>query len=344
MTACRLAGALAAIFLYSLGTMEAGERIDEGGFFEIHGIDEWVAMRGEDSSNPVVLVVSGPGVALSAMTPFFTPWEKSFTLVQWDQPGAGATQARNGDAGTGSITIDRLARDGIAVAELAREKLGARKLAVLAVSGGSIVGLKMVKARPDLFFAYVGTGQVVSWARQQAAGYALVLERAREKGDDAALAELEAVGPPPYRDTAADAVHSRYASAFTEEEQKEFGSLDPAVRSEMRNPPADARYVPSGLSLPDPRAQATVIYDRLRPDIVSFDARSLGLAFDVPMFFIQGTEDLYTVTSEVETYEAELRAPSKGLVRIEGGGHSVLFLREPFLRALERLVRELPSR
>jgi pimeloyl-ACP methyl ester carboxylesterase len=324
--------------------MRSRERIDEGGFFEVHGIDQWMALRGEDSRNPVVLVLSGPGVALSAMTPFFAPWERSFTLVQWDQPGAGATQARNGDAGTGSVTVDRLARDGIAVAELAREKLGAGKVAVLAVSGGTIVGLKMVKARPDLFFAYVGSGQVVSWARQQAASYALVLERAREKADDAAVAELEAIGPPPYRDTATDAVHSRYASAFTEKEQKEFATLDPAVLSAMRKPPEGARYVPTGLALPDPRAQATVTYDRLRPAMVSFDARSFGLEFEVPMFFIQGTDDHYTVTSEVERYVAELRAPSKDLVRIEGGGHSVLFLREPFLRALERLILPPKSR
>jgi pimeloyl-ACP methyl ester carboxylesterase len=315
----------------------------DGMFVEVGGVEQWVTLRGEDSRNPVLLVVSGPGVALSQMTPFFAPWEKSFTLVQWDQPGAGSTQAKNAEAGIGPISIDRIVRDGIVVADFVRKKLGAAKIAVLALSGGTIVGLEMVKTRPELFFAYVGSGQVVNWSHQQRASYAMVLERARRSGDGPAIAELEAIGPPPYLDTATDAVHSKYASALTPAEQEVFATLDPAVLAAMRRPPEDATYVAKGLTLPDQRAQATATYDELRGEILAFDARSLGLEFDVPMVFVQGEDDAYTPTPEVEKYANEIEAPVKAFVRIEGGGHSCFFLRQPFLDALEQNVRSTPS-
>ena len=86
--------------------------IDEGSFVDIHGIEHWFTIRGADRTNPVLLMLGGPGAALSMLTPLYASWERHFTIVQWDQPGAGATQGKNGDATTGPLTIERLVRDG----------------------------------------------------------------------------------------------------------------------------------------------------------------------------------------------------------------------------------------
>ena len=187
--------------------------IDRGLFLDIGGLPQWVTLRGQGVANPALMIVGGPGAAFTRWAPFFEPWEAAFTLVQWDQPGGGATWARSGDEATGPITLHRLVRDGLAVAEQALAILGARKLILLGMSGGSIVGLMMAKARPDLFAAYVGTGQFTHWARQDALSYARVLRQAPASGDSAAALALEALGPPPYPDTASDAIKSRYAGA-----------------------------------------------------------------------------------------------------------------------------------
>jgi proline iminopeptidase len=192
---------------------EHASRIDEGGFADIHGVPQWLTFRGDDRANPALLIVGGPGCGYAALAPFFTTFERLFTLVQWDQPGAGFTFGRNGDAG--GLTLDRVVRDGVRVAELACAKLGASRLTLLCFSGGTIVGLQMARQRPDLFSAYVGAGQFVDWRRQDQQSYALLLERARERGDAAMLGELEALGPPPYADAASDARKSQYALAPT---------------------------------------------------------------------------------------------------------------------------------
>ena len=44
------------------------------------------------------------------------PWEDFFTVVQWDQRGAGCTFGRYGQD-TSDVTLDRIARDGVELAE-----------------------------------------------------------------------------------------------------------------------------------------------------------------------------------------------------------------------------------
>src|SRR5262249_43550334 len=51
------------------------------------GIEQWVTINGKSCANPVILFLhGGPGNTLSPYADsIFGSWEKSFTLVQWDQ-------------------------------------------------------------------------------------------------------------------------------------------------------------------------------------------------------------------------------------------------------------------
>jgi len=320
-------------------TQSNASGLDDGFFAQVRGLEQWVSSRGRNRSNPALLIIPGPGAGLTRMAPFFAPWEQDYTLVQWDQPRAGATLAKLGIEKTGEYSFERIASDGIAVAELVCRRLGVRKVALLCMSGGSITGLMMVKSRPDLFSAYVAVGQIVNWARQDVLSYQMVLEQAHAAGNAAAVTELEGIGSPPYADAATDAIKSKYGTALTAAEQGTFASVDPAVMGAVMSPPPDASYLPAGLTLGDVRTEAMAAYTAVRSDLVSFDARSLGLDFAVPMFFLQGDADAITVSSEVRDYAADVRAPVKAFVSLDGGGHSVWFMRDAFLKALNEHVR-----
>jgi pimeloyl-ACP methyl ester carboxylesterase len=313
--------------------------IDEGMFVEIHGLQQWVTVRGSDRRNPVLLILHGTGFALSAMAPFFAPWEKDFTIVQWDQLGAGATYAKNGAAGMAAVTTGGMTRDGIAVAQFVRRRLGVDKVVVLALSGGTLIGLKMVKARPELFAAYVGSGQVVHWARQEALCYQKILQRARAAGDETAIAELEQIGLPPYKEVRSVAIKAKYANVLTPAERAEL----PALIAAMSAPTAGAAYVAKGLPSFDARAVSMDTFEKLKGEIAEFDARRLGPKFDVPMFFFQGAQDLHLPTSEVQAYAAEIAAPTKMVALLHEGGHSAFFLRAELLDLLNRHVRPLAN-
>src|SRR5579864_3169738 len=126
--------------------------IDETRFVRLGGIEQWISIRGRNRDNPVILLLhGGPGIALSVMPRnLLWSWTADFTVVQWDQRGAGKTFGRSGPVGA-DVTIDRMTRDGVELAEFLREHLHKKKVVLAGVSWGSMLGVHIVKARPDLF-------------------------------------------------------------------------------------------------------------------------------------------------------------------------------------------------
>src|SRR5271165_3066079 len=169
-------------------------QLREEGFVQIGGIGQWITIKGDDKRNPVSLFLhGGPGDAWSPFADsWFGPWEKDFTLVQWDQRGAGRTYGKAGPS------IDRMVQDGIEVSDYLAKHLGKKKIILVGGSWGSILGIYMAKQRPDLFYAYIGMAQLVNERANQAASYARVLQLAHAAGDQKTASALETLGPPPW--------------------------------------------------------------------------------------------------------------------------------------------------
>src|SRR5689334_5839881 len=91
--------------------------VREEQFVRLGGVEQWVTIRGRDRRNPVLVIVGGnggpTGATLSPFVKTFLPWERDFTLVQWDHRGAGKTFAHNGGQVGPELTFDRLAADGL---------------------------------------------------------------------------------------------------------------------------------------------------------------------------------------------------------------------------------------
>src|SRR5262249_7857591 len=117
--------------------------IDEGFFAPIGGIEQWIGIRGQRRDNPVLLLLhGGAGIAMSPMPrDFLFSWTRDFTIVFWDQRGAGRTYGRSGPV-AGSVTKERMAQDGIEVTELVRTRLRQAKVTLVGVSWGSALGVR----------------------------------------------------------------------------------------------------------------------------------------------------------------------------------------------------------
>ena len=196
--------------------ISSAKGIDERGYITIGGIEQWVTIRGEDRNNPVVLFLhGGPGDVTNPWTfALFAPWEKHFTIVQWDQRGAGRTLRKSGQAVASTMTVDRMTQDGIELAQYLRKHLGKDKIIVVAHSFGTLLGLGMVRARPELFYAYVGTGQVADEVNNYSATYDALLQKAKASGNQQAIEELKRVGPPPYSSGEGYGVQRKWANRF----------------------------------------------------------------------------------------------------------------------------------
>lgn len=163
----------------------------------------------------ILFVHGGPGDPTNPWTfRIFAPWEARFTVVQWDERGAGRTLAKSGPGIASTLTIDRMAQDGIELAEYLRTHLRKRKVILVAHSFGSILAMRMVRQRPDLFSAYVGTGQVADETRNYTVAYDALRRKAQALGNVQAVAELQRVGPPPYASGEGYRVQWKWANAF----------------------------------------------------------------------------------------------------------------------------------
>ncbi len=311
--------------------------IDDARYVEVGGIAQWITIRGEDRKNPVLLFLhGGPG---DATNPWgyagFRSWLKYFTVVQWDQRGAGRTLGRNGSSLGPTITIDRMARDGIALAELLRRTLNHDKIILVGHSWGSILGIRMVKTRPDLFYAFVGTGQVADPARNYAVANEEVLKAAERRGEERAVKELREVGPPPWPDGRGFGVQRRWANLFE--------GADAFLASTLGLALAAPGYSPRDVN--DWLDGQSLSAERLVPQTNALDAAALGGEFAVPVFVIQGAEDFTTPTSLARSFVRSIHAPRKAFVPIEGGGHFAVFMKsDVFLEELVARVLPLTKR
>jgi pimeloyl-ACP methyl ester carboxylesterase len=306
--------------------------IDDAGFVEIGGIAQWIQIRGQDRTNPVLLVLhGGPGAALSAVSyALFASAERDFTIAHWDQRGAGRTFGRNGRHGSGEMSIARMTADGIAVAEHLCARLGKRTVVLCALSWGSVLALGMLKARPDLFAAYAGTGQIVDMPAGERFAYDAVLAQARRRLRRPAIAALEWIGPPPFGGGKARRIWQQWLLDFAPASERRAMREMPLLLLTAPRTPLRCVW--------DTVAGVIFSYAHLFDQLMAFQAAPLGTEFAVPMFFFQGSDDLQTPTPLVADYAARIRAPVKELVRLEGGGHMVI-------RTMgERFVAELTAR
>jgi pimeloyl-ACP methyl ester carboxylesterase len=173
--------------------------IDEASFVRIGGIEQWITIRGQNRANPVLLFLhGGPGDVTSPWGyAYVAPWYTQFTVVEWDQRGAGRTLRKSGPSIAPTITVDRLVDDGIELSDYLRKHLGKEKIFIVGHSFGSTIGTLMARARPDLFFAYVGTAQVADTPRAEAFAYEALFKKAQASVNQRAKEELAQIGPPP---------------------------------------------------------------------------------------------------------------------------------------------------
>jgi pimeloyl-ACP methyl ester carboxylesterase len=307
--------------------------VEETMFVSLGGVPQWIQIRGDDRKNPVLLFVhGGPGSTVSPVSSLLRPWEKYFTVVMWDQRDAGKTFARNG--AVSEMSLPRVAQDGIELAQFLCRHLGKRKIILLGHSWGTMVGVTMVAKRPDLFSAYVGTGQVVSIAEKEPVIYARAMERLRAAHDDDGIRTLSASGAPPYRSE----VQMRVERTMSERTDI------PSERDILRDMIPIALVAPGwslwdiywSLQASDYAEDATFDAD------ASYDARRVGTAFPMPFFILTGQLDHITPTDLAKRYFDQVHAPEKQFVVLKGVGHSAV-LTEPNVFLHELVTRVRPA-
>ncbi|MDQ0643951.1 alpha/beta fold hydrolase [Microbacterium murale] len=292
------------------------EAIDRTTFVELGGVEQFVSIRGRDSTNPVLIVCHG-GPALPSL-PSSWIWQRGvedyFTVVNYDQRASGKSAARVNDET--DLSVDRYVEDLVELIAWLQGELGVRKVGVLGHSWGTILGVTLAQRRPDLLWCYIGVGQVISGPENEVESFGHAVRSATADQNDEALAELRALGEYPGAQPLTIerivtcrkwAQHYGGLSAF----RSEFAYFTDATE-------LSPYYTDDDLELIGVGQQATM--PKALPALLGFDARD-QVAFDVPMVQFLGRHDWTTPTAPVERWIERVTAPSKDVVWFENSAH-----------------------
>jgi proline iminopeptidase len=172
---------------------------------ELGGSEQWLQIRGASEELPVLLYLSG-GPGQSDMPQVRATWadlEDDFVIVNLDERGVGKAYASIDP--TGTLTLEAAVDDVIELTNVLRARFDEDKVYLVGESWGTLLGVLAVQRAPELFHAYVGSGQMVDVAETDRLLYDDMLAYAERTGDEAAAATMRGYGPPPYADVFANA-------------------------------------------------------------------------------------------------------------------------------------------
>jgi len=310
--------------------------IAEIAYRRLGGVDQWVMIRGETVANPpLVLLHGGPGLSETAIFRHFNaPLEKSFTVVYWDQRGAGKSFDR--DIARSSMTVEQFISDLDDLVDAVCKRLGTKKVAIFGHSWGSALGVLYAARFPQKVAAYVGSGQYGDAAAGEAASYAFALAEARRRGKHKAVEKLHAIGPPPH--TAKQLWTQRTWLTRLE------GGMRPRALWKVGRAVLTSQES-SVLDLPTTVRGFRFSLDAMWAESSRLNLLDLVPAVEMPVFFFLGRKDHWVPPEASLPYFEALTAPAKRLVWFEQSGHEP-FVDEPakFNALMAELVRPvLPS-
>ncbi len=296
----------------------------------IGGIKQSINIRGKNHHNPVLLFIhGGPGhVMMPFAHSFQDAWEDDFIVVQWDQRNAGKTYFLNDPIAVGkTMSVERMAEDLIEVSQYLIKRLGKKKIFILGHSWGSVIGVMAAKKHPELFHAYIGTGQVVSMTEGERLGYEQTLKLARDRNNKEAIAELDAIAPYPNQKFDGIEIRSKWIVQFGQSYFGESNLEGPLVSKALYSPDYTLSDLSYFVRRPAPNWFLNVMHD--------IDLRKIGYAFDIPIIFMIGTNEWQTPYPLARDYFEQIRAPYKNFIFFEKSSHF------PFMSDPDKFVKVL---
>jgi pimeloyl-ACP methyl ester carboxylesterase len=288
---------------------------------ELGGVKQWIFIRGEDRNNPVLIFLHGgpgePVMAMSGSRKVDKELIKHFTVVHWDQRGAGKSYSPDI-----SVTLEKLVEDCNELIDYLLGKLDKKKVFIVGHSGGTIIGLRTVYSSPQKIQAYVGVSQIVNDYEQHRIIYEFLLERTESTGDSKRRSVIEAIGPPPYdkylKSLKLASLVGRYGGFMHEFSMKQMlGFVFNYLTSPEYSITEGVRTI-RGKGL---HFTQNAIWD----EMVKIDFTKEIRTIQVPIYFFVGKHDMITPSVLVDEYYEQLDAEKgKTLIVFENSAHFIM--------------------
>jgi pimeloyl-ACP methyl ester carboxylesterase len=311
-------------FLDENGKPLAGS-ISEKIFVNINGIQQGMFIKGKNVNNPVLLFVHGgpdmPEYWLTQRYP--TGLEDYFTIVWWEQRGAGLSYSP--DIPPETMTVEQFISDTIEVTNYLRKRFDKEKIYLMAHSWGSYIGIQTAAREPDLYYAYIGVGQISHQIQSEQLAYRYALAYYEENGNTNMLQKLEAA--PPTLTVPLPAAYEKLRDAYM------HGAGVGTTR--------DMDSVVTSIFLPSWQFREYTLGEKVNLWRGKFFSHSRNFnlwdkmqvtnltqqvtELEIPVYVLHGMYDYTCAYPLAKDYFEKLQAPVKGFYTFENSAHSPMF-------------------
>lgn len=298
----------------------------------IGGIDQTILIQGVDVTKPVLLLLhGGPSLPLPGVSSRGYDYTivtntrqlvKHYILVFWDQRGTGKSYHKS--IRQDSMSVAQFVSDTIELTDYLRKRFDQDKIFLAGHSWGSIMGLMAIDRHPEKYYSYVGISQVINWTDNDRLGLNWAKKEAKKRSNNKALAELHAVGEPPF-------IESFEQWAVLRRWQRKFGTLvytdkhikHPGLSKITLDMLRSTEYSLKDMFNTFYRGfQLVYTYDFIN-DLPQIDFTRSTPKVDIPVTFIHGTKDVHVHGLLVEQYLEGLdTAHGKCMIWLDKSGHA----------------------
>lgn len=298
----------------------------------INGVEQGMFVRSANAEHPVLLFVHGgpamPTYFLDQRYP--TGLEQDFTVVWWEQRGAGISYSS--DIPRETMTVQQIVDDTVAVADYLRGRFGKDKIYLMGHSWGSFIGIQAAAKAPDRFHAYIGVGQITNQLESERLAYEYMLKECELQRNPKMGKKLKAAPfkmtvplPKPYMATRDTAMHGLGVGTTRDMRSVISGIFIPTW--------LDREYT-LGEKLNIWRGKWSANSAKLWDQALATDVRIKIPKLEIPAYFLHGRHDYTTSYALAKAYAKQLKAPLKGFYTYENSAHSPIFEEAEKTRAI----------
>jgi len=321
------------------GNINKGSIVEKN-WIEIGGIQQGFFIRTENQENPVILSLhGGPG---NPELPIILHFESSgrleryFTVVYWDQRGAGMSFCSSIDPET--MTIEQMVEETRQMTEYLKQRFNQEKIFLMGHSWGSLLGIKTIEKHPENYWAFIGIGQETHFLESEKLAYDFMLQHAMEINDKPVIKRLKKIDRNSqdfpqlnYIISTRNQLLDRYGFGMIRDGISTFDITVTYLFFKGYTFSEKIKYI---------RGQLFSI-EHLWNCFFEVNLFESSTAFQVPIYFLHGKYD-YTVSYTLaREYFEIIEAPQKEFFTFENSAHSPhLEEREKFIQIVRNITLE----
>lgn len=303
--------------------------VQKAGYISIGGIKQYIQIRGQNASNPIIVMLhGGPGSNMASYSYYWqSALEKDYTIVHWDQRGSGNTYYFSKD--TSKPTLDILLSDLDDLVQYICTEFCKEKVIIMGHSWGTFLGAIYSLKNAEKVAMYISISQMLDFKKTEkiSAQEAIRLANIEGKYNDVQrinesmntllnyrnFSKSEAMGLINLRQ-----LKERYLPIQYPKKMLTIRLFSPYMTFN------DLRWMFSFNKLIE-------INSKLYEELLSGQKQSIcdyGLHYRIPVIMIAGDRDWTTPHCMTSHYYENISAPNKKYVMIENAGH-IPFLDDP---------------